>query len=88
MNFKLRWAGKLYPLGQRQVGWALGALLLLNATGCAAVRPSEQRLVAKPNMTFSDNAAFSYNGSRLFPQMATGFAASGGTQNSGCTSCR
>jgi hypothetical protein len=67
---------------------ALGGLLLGGATGCAVVRPGEQRLVAKPNMTFSEAAAFSYHSSRLFPQMATGFAASGGSQNSGCTSCR
>jgi hypothetical protein len=63
-------------------------LALLSVTGCTAMRPSEQRLVAKPNMTFSDSAAFTYNSSRLFPQMATGFAATGGAQNSGCTSCR
>ena len=56
--------------------------------GCTALKPNEQRLVAKPNMTFSDSAAFSYNAPRLLPQLATGFAAAGGPQNSGCTSCR
>ncbi len=66
----------------------LAALTVLSLTGCTTMRPSEQRLVAKPNMTFSDSAAFTYNSSRLFPQMATGFASSGGSQNSGCTSCR
>ena len=64
------------------------ALTVLSLTGCTSMRPSEQRLVAKPNMTFADSAAFTYNSSRLFPQMATGFAATGGSQNSGCTSCR
>lgn len=66
----------------------LGLLTVLGLTGCTALRPGEQRLVAKPGMIFSDSAAFSYNSSRLFPQMATGFASSGGAQNSGCTSCR
>lgn len=67
-------------------GW--GALAVLGMTGCTALRPSEQRLVAKPSMIFSESATFAYNSSRLFPQMATGFASSGGAQNSGCTSCR
>ncbi len=66
----------------------LGAFMVLGLTGCTAMRPSEQRMVAKPNMIFSDSAAFTYNSSRLFPQMATGFASSGGSQNSGCISCR
>jgi hypothetical protein len=57
-------------------------------TGCTSLRPSDQRLVAKPNMTFSDSATLVYNSSRLFPQLASGFASAGGTQNSGCTSCR
>ncbi len=72
----------------RGVAVGLIALALTSGFGCTAMRPSEQRLLAKPNMTFSDTAAFSYNSPRLFPQLATGFAASGGTQNSGCTSCR
>lgn len=67
---------------------SLGALMGVGLIGCSAMRPSEQRLVAKPNMTFSDSAVFNYNSSRLFPQMATGFAATGAAQNSGCTSCR
>ena len=68
------------------IGW--GALLALGFTGCTSLRPSEQRLVAKPNLTFSDSATLVYNSSRLFPQLASGFASAGGTQNSGCTSCR
>jgi hypothetical protein len=78
------WIGKNRSLCRSGVALAAGLML----TGCTAIRPGEQRLVAKPNMTFSDSAAFSYNSSRLFPQMATGFAATGGAQNSGCTSCR
>lgn len=67
---------------------SLGSLLILSWVGCTALRPNEQRLVAKPNMTFSDSATLVYNSSRLFPQLASGFATAGGTQNSGCTSCR
>ena len=73
-----RWSSRLLVV-------SLAATVL---DGCTALKPNEQRLVAKPNMTFSDSAAFSYNSSRLLPQLATGFAAAGGPQNSGCTSCR
>ena len=56
--------------------------------GCSSPSMSQHRLVAKPNMTFSDSAVFSYNSPKLLPQLAPGFAGSGGAQNSGCTSCR
>jgi hypothetical protein len=56
--------------------------------GCSSPAVRQQRLVAKPNMLFSDSAAFSYNSPKLLPQLAPGFAGSGGAQNSGCTSCR
>jgi hypothetical protein len=56
--------------------------------GCSAPAVRQQRLVAKPNMTFSDAAAFQYNSSRLLGQQATGLAGATGPQNSGCTSCR
>jgi hypothetical protein len=55
--------------------------------GCASPAGRQQRWVAKPNMTFSDSAAFSYNSPRLLPQIAPGFGADA-AQNSGCTSCR
>ena len=61
------------------------ALLL---AGCTTPAVRQQRLVAKPNMTFSESAAFSYNSPRLLSQLATGIASAGGPQNSGCTSCR
>lgn len=67
-------------------GLALVALLLL--TGCASPAVRQQRMVAKPNMTFSDSAAFTYNSTRLLPQLAPGLGGSGASQNSGCTSCR
>ncbi len=66
-------------------GFALLALLL---AGCASPAVKQQRLVAKPNMIFSDSMAFTYNSSRLFPQLAPGFSGAGASQNSGCTSCR
>ena len=74
-------------VGQLSVVAAL-SVAGIGLTGCTSLRPSEQRLVAKPNMTFSDSAAWIYNSSRLYPQLASGFATAGGVQNSGCTSCR
>lgn len=56
--------------------------------GCSSPAVRQQRLLARPNMTFSDNAALTYNSPRLLPQLAPGFAGSGAAQNSGCTSCR
>lgn len=79
-----RSTGERFP----RLAFAAGLLLLLLLTGCAAPAVRQQRLVAKPNMTFTDSAVFSYNASRLLPQMATGLAGSSGAQNSGCTSCR
>ena len=64
----------------------LAVLTLL--AGCSSPPMSQQRLVAKSNMTFSDSAVFTYNSPKLLPQLAPGFAGSGGAQNSGCTSCR
>ncbi len=63
-------------------------LITLALAGCSSPAVRQQRLVAKPNMTFSDAAAFQYNSSRLMSQQATGLAGSVGSQNSGCTSCR
>lgn len=88
MKTETRLRAKTTSLLQRFILLGLGAIMVFGLTGCTAMRPGEQRMVAKPNMTFSDSAAFTYNSSRLFPQMATGFAATGGAQNSGCTSCR
>jgi len=76
------------PSARRLAALVVAGAASFGLTGCTALRPSEQRLVAKPNMTFSDSAAWIYNSSRLYPQLASGFATAGGTQNSGCTSCR
>ena len=64
----------------------LAVLALL--AGCSSPAVRQQRLIARPNMTFSDHVAFSYNSPRLLSQFATGFGGSGAAQNSGCTSCR
>jgi len=68
------------------VGCLLAAAMVF--AGCSAPAVQQQRLVAKPNMTFSDAAAYQYNSSRLLGQQATGLAGTTGPQNSGCTSCR
>ena len=70
------------------LGTAIGLILAMLLVGCSTAAVRQQRLVAKPNMTFSDSAAFSYNSPRLLGQLATGIASAGGAQNSGCTSCR
>ena len=66
---------------------SLLALSVLGVTGCAQVGVSEQRLVSKPNMTFTDAAVFNAP-PRLFPQSEPGAADSGGAASAGCSSCR
>jgi len=61
-----------------------GALLL---QGCNTVAVHEQRLLSKPNMTFSDSYLYAYQ-PRLTAQVEPGAAASGGAQAAGCTSCK
>ena len=93
-NTRLHWRGLICvtePIRDCLRRLALTAGLLLGAVvfaGCSLPAVRQQRLVAKPNMTFADSAAFTYNSPKLLPQLAPGFAASGGAQNSGCTSCR
>ena len=77
MKTELRLQKRLMSNLQRFAPAGLGSLLILSSTGCTALRPSEQRLVARPNMTFSDSATLVYNSSRLFPQLASGFATAG-----------
>jgi len=66
----------------------LPLVALLSVAGCSSPAVRQQRLVSKPNMLFSDSAAFTYNSARLLPQLEPGSAASGGAQNAGCTACR
>ena len=77
MKAELRLQEKVSSNLQRFALASLGSLLILSWTGCTALRPSEQRLVARPNMTFSDSATLVCNSSRLFPQLASGFATAG-----------
>jgi len=97
----LRNIGRLEPRGARspvRQKWnrslrllrsgCLPLALLALLAGCSSPAVRQQRLVARPNMTFSDSVAFTYNSPRLLSQLATGFAGSGAAQNSGCTSCR
>src|SRR5688572_8846083 len=46
--------------------------VLVFLAGCSAPAVRQQRLVARPNMTFSDSAAFTYNSPKLLPQLAPG----------------
>ncbi|MBL9135759.1 MAG: hypothetical protein JNK85_07820, partial [Verrucomicrobiales bacterium] len=52
-----------------------------------AVPVSQQRLVARPNMQFSDSPVYAY-GAAVLSQIESGSAVSGGAQAAGCTSCR
>jgi len=64
--------------------------LLVCAVGCSSVGQvsvSEQRMVSKPNMLFSQSGVFVYQ-NRLIAQIEPGSAASGGGQAAGCTSCK
>ena len=65
----------------------LTALCFLLLQGCETVAVHEQRLVSKPNMTFSDSFLYAYQ-SRLTAQVEPGAASSGGAQAAGCTSCK
>ena len=64
--------------------------LLACGEGCSSVGRvgiSEQRLVSKPNMLFSQSGVFVYQ-NWLIAQIEPGSATSGGGQAAGCTSCK
>jgi len=70
--------------------WLLTSLAALTGvliTGCAQVGVQEQRLVSKPNMTFTDYAVFNAP-PRLFQQSEPGASDTGGAASAGCSSCR
>jgi hypothetical protein len=92
-RIRRRWAvgpaGQVWDRGGRfAIGWSLPLAIMALLAGCSSPAVRQQRLVAKPNMLFSDVAVFTYHSPKLLPQLAPGFAGSGGAQNSGCTSCR
>ncbi len=73
---------------KRRMSLRVGSIAgLLLASGCAQVPVAQQRLVAKPEMTFQASAG-SHPGSNLIGQIEPGSASSGGAQAAGCTSCR
>lgn len=64
--------------------------LLVSSVGCGSmgqVAISDQRLVSKPNMQFSQSGVFVYQ-NRLIAQIEPGSATSGGGHAAGCTSCK
>jgi hypothetical protein len=63
------------------------ALVLVLGSGCSTVAVHEQRLVAKPGMTFGASPVETPT-SNLLGQIEPGSAAAGGAQAAGCTSCR
>jgi hypothetical protein len=85
MKKKTKYANRFLAFSKvSAVGAVLAAIML---TSCARVSVHQQRLVSKPNMTFSDTLVFSYQ-SKLQPQIEPGSALSGGAQAAGCTSCK
>jgi hypothetical protein len=63
--------------------------LLINLTlfsGCSAVAPYQQRLVSKPNMSFTGAGAFVYQ-SKMLAQIEPGSMFSGGSRAVGCAAC-
>jgi len=72
---------------RRWVGGFCLALLIPALTGCIAVGIHEQGLVSKPNMLFSESAAFQYDCPTL-SQLEPGLAFSGGAQATTCTACQ
>ena len=78
----------IYKMKIRNVGaFILLAWVLTAASGCTHVKVTEQRLVSKPNMLFSDSPVFNYQ-SRFISQIEPGSAADGGNQGTGCTACQ
>jgi len=55
--------------------------------GCETVGVQDQRLVSKPNMTFSNSYLYVFQ-PRLTAQVEPGASSSGGAQAAGCTSCK
>ena len=68
--------------------WAsLAGFILVGSLGCGTVPVSEQRLLAKPGMTFSDSYVWKYR-SGIVARVEPGSAFSGGSAAAGCASCK
>jgi hypothetical protein len=68
-----------------RVALAIGVTHLL--AGCAPLPISQQRLLAKPGMQFSEVRAYN-EASRAALQLEPGRVVTGGAQASVCTTCR
>ncbi|MBT3468728.1 MAG: hypothetical protein HN467_05340 [Opitutae bacterium] len=62
-------------------------LISMLQQGCETVGVQDQRLVSKPNMTFSNSYLYAFQ-PRLTAQVEPGASSSGGAQAAGCTSCK
>lgn len=74
-----------FPLRLSRLALALSVAHLLGA--CAPLPISQQRLLAKPGMQFSDVRAYN-EASRAASQLEPGRVVTGGAQASVCTTCR
>jgi len=74
--------------GPGRIASCLLAAGIVFLPGCSAPAVRQQRLVARPNMTFDDSVIFAYHASKLIGQMERGYAGSGDAANAGCTSCK
>jgi len=74
-----------FPLRLSRVALALSVMQLLGA--CAPLPISQQGLLAKPGMQFSDVRAYN-EASRAASQLEPGRVVTGGAQASVCTTCR
>ena len=61
--------------------------VILFGSGCTNVSVTQQRLLSKPNMVFSDSSVFDY-GATAYAYVEPGTSSSGGAQASGCTACK
>ena len=71
----------------RRVFCAASLLIsVLVFSGCSSVAPYQQRLVSKPNMSFTGAGAFTYQ-SKMLAQIEPGSMFSGGVRAVGCAAC-
>ncbi len=81
-------SSNIFKMRTRNIGtFILLAWILIIASSCTHVEVTEQRLVSKPNMLFSDSPVFNYQ-SRFISQIEPGSASDGGNQGTGCSTCQ
>jgi hypothetical protein len=84
LYFKLK---KMFPSIIRLFGISSILLASMLQQGCETVGVQDQRLVSKPNMTFSNSYLYAFQ-PRLTGQVEPGASSSGGAKAAGCTSCK